>query len=394
MNIQSPGTMEAQPSAGAAVPPEPRLARSAGKRLAVAFGSAAAVLALVAAAYARGPGMIAFVSTDNAYVKGDVTFLSPKVPGYVTAILTENNQRVRAGQTLVRIDPTDYSAALADAEAAVAQQKAALGQIAAQKALQDAQIQVADAGVISALATASKTGADYVRSDALVSEGAVSRQLFESSRAENVRARSAVSQSRAQAQYARRQVEVLDAQANAVRAQLQGAQAKLARARSDLGRADIVAPRDGKVAARNVRLGEYVNTGTRLLAITPTSGVWVEANLRETQLARIRAGDRVQVTVDAVPDVKFCGAVEGVQGASGSEFSVIAPDNASGNFTKIVRRFTVRILLDPRQAGLDRLSAGMSVEPQIAIGSHVDGRAHGGILSWLVSGSFVCSAAS
>lgn len=361
------------------------------RRVALAFIAAGAMLAVIAAGYARGPDLIAFVSTDNAYVKGDVTFVSPKVPGYVTAVLTENDRAVRPGQVLVRIDPTDYRSAVADAEATAAQQRAALRQIAAQRSLQEAQIRVADAGVVAASATSARTAADFARSDALVAQGAVSRQLYESAEAENIRAASGVKQSRAQADFARRQLGVLDAQAQSVRAQLQGADAKLVRARADLGRADVVAAREGRIAARNVRLGEFVNTGTRLLAITPTTGLWVEANLRETQLARITAGDRVQIAVDAVPGIPFCGVVEGVQGASGSEFSVIPPDNATGNFTKIVRRFTVRILLDPHQTGLERLSTGMSVQPRIAVGSHVDGRAHGGLLSWIKGGAFRCS---
>lgn len=363
---------------------------STGKRVAVAFLAAGISTAIVAVGYKSGPGLSSFVSTDNAYLKGDVTFISPKVPGYVTAVQTENDALVVPGQVLVRIDRTDYQSAVADAQAAVAQQRAALRQIAAQRALQAAQIQVADAGIVAANATAGKTAADFARSDALVGEGAISRQLFEASRADNVRAASGVVQSRAQAAFARRQIAVLDAQTEAAQAQLQAAQAKLTRALADLGRTDIVAPREGKVAARNVRLGEFVNTGTRLLAITPTSGLWVEANLRETQLPRIRPGDRVQIRVDAAPEIRFCGAVEGVQGASGSEFAVIPPDNATGNFTKIVRRFTVRILLDPGQFGADRLATGMSVTPVIALGSHADGRAHAGLLSWLTSGSFPC----
>lgn len=367
---------------------------AAARRVAVAFLVAGVATAAVAALYDTTPGSSGFISTDNAFLKGDVTFISPKVPGYVTAVETENDQLVKAGQVLVRIDSTDYRSAVADAEAAVAQQHAALRQIAAQRALQAAQIEVADSSVVAARAMQLRTGADFARSDALVGEGAISRQLFEASRAENVRAVSGVAQSRAQATFARRQIGVLDAQTLAVGAQLQSAEAKLLRARADLGRTAIVAPREGRVAARNVRLGEFVNTGTRLLAITPTKGLWVEANLRETQLPRVRPGDRVEVAVDAVPDTRFCGVVEGTQGASGSEFAVIPPDNATGNFTKIARRFTVRILLDRDQPSSERLATGMSATPRIALGSHADGRSHGGMLSWIQGGSFKCGVRS
>ena len=203
-----------------------------------------------------------------------------------------------------------------------------------------------------------------------------------------------VAQTEAQADFARKQLGVLDAQRLTAEAQLASAQARLMRAHADLGRTEIVAPREGRVAARNVRLGEFVNTGTRLLAITPTKGLWVEANLRETQLGRIHTGDRVEISADAVPGANYCGVVEGVQGASGSEFAVIPPDNATGNFTKIVRRFTVRILLDQNQSDLDRLATGMSVTPRIALGSHGDGRSHGGLVSWIAGGSFRCGGRS
>lgn len=389
MNPETDNASQASPPAA---PVEHRW--GAARRVAVALLVAGVATAAVSAAYSSTPGSSGFISTDNAYLKGDVTFVSPKVAGYVTAVQTENDRLVAPGQVLVRIDPTDYRSAVADARAMVAQQEAALRQISAQRALQAAQIQVADAGVVAARATQLKTSADFSRSDALVGEGAVSQQLFEASRADNVRAASGVEQSRAQAQFARKQIGVLDAQTMSVQAQLQSAQAKLVRAQADLGRTEITAPREGRVAARNVRLGEFVNTGTRLLAITPTHGLWVEANLRETQLPRVHEGDRVQVDVDAVPDVHFCGVVEGMQGASGSEFAVIPPDNATGNFTKIVRRFTVRINLDRSQRSVERLATGMSVTPRIAIGSHSDGKPHGGVLSWVMGGRFECGTRS
>lgn len=201
----------------------------------------------------------------------------------------------------------------------------------------------------------------------------------------------AIAQNRSQADYARQQLEVLHAQHSVIAAQLTAADANLQRALNDLGRTAVKAPREGLVAARNVRVGEYVTVGTRLLAISPTRDLWVEANLRETQLARMRGGDRVQIEVDALPGQKFCGYVESISGASGSEFAVIAPDNASGNFTKIVRRFPVRILFDQDQPGLDRLGVGMSVEPRIALDSGEEGTAQEGVLSYLFIGSFDCN---
>jgi membrane fusion protein (multidrug efflux system) len=364
------------------------VARHAARRVVLA----AAVLALlggaVAGGYALWGGVTPFESTDNAYVRGDLTFVATKVSGYVAEVVTENNRRVRPGEVLVRIDPRDYQAAVRDAEATLAQQRAAGLQIQALKRLQLAQIEIGDAAVTAAAAQVERTTADFRRTATLVDSGVVSRALYDQNSADNVRAVAALAQARAQAGSAREQLAVLDAQAQANVAAQAGAEAKLAKARNDLDATVLTAPREGLVAARNVRAGEYVGVGARLMAVTPTRALWIEANLRETQLARIRPGDRVQVRVDAVPGRPFCGVVESLSGASGSEFSVIPPDNATGNFTKIVRRFPVRILLDPGQPGLERLGAGMSVEPRIAIGSHTDGRAHG----WgPLSGRFDCA---
>ena len=359
-------------------PPEPPPApKGAGRRVAIATASVAALGIAVAASYGLWHRISPFEATDNAYVRGDLTFVATKVPGYVVEVTTENNRRVAPGQVLARIDPRDYQAAVADAEAVLAQQKAAGLQIDAQFQLQLAQIEVADAGVASANAQAQRARSDFARAKDLVGDGAVSRSVFEQSTADDVRARSGVTQSLAQAAFARRQRAVLEAQRQANLAAQQGAQAKLFKARNDLDSTIITAPREGLVAARNVRLGEYVGVGTRLMAVAPTRALWIEANLRETQLSRIRAGDRVQIRVDAANDQIFCGTVESLSAASGSEFSVIPPDNATGNFTKIVRRFPVRILFDARQPGLDRLGSGMSVEPRIAIGSRASGKASG-----------------
>lgn len=360
----------------------------AGRRVAVAVASVAALGMAIAAGYGAWHRVVPFESTDNAYVRGDLTFVAAKAPGYVVEVATENNRKVVPGQVLARIDPRDYQAAVADAEATLAQQKAAAAQIEAQFQLQQAQILIADAAVAAAQAQARRARADFARAEDLVGDGAISRSGFEQSSAEDVRAQSAVAQSLAQSAYARRQVHVLEAQRQANLAAQQGAAARLFKARTDLDSTVIVAPREGLVAARNIRVGEYAGVGTRLMAVAPTRALWIEANLRETQLSRIRAGDRVQIRVDAASDQVFCGTVESLSAASGSEFSVIPPDNATGNFTKIVRRFPVRIMFDARQSGLDRLGSGMSVEPRIAIGSHASGKAEG--LSFLFGG-FRCA---
>jgi membrane fusion protein (multidrug efflux system) len=362
----------------------------AAKRVGVAAGLVSATALAIAAGYALWHGVTPFETTDNAYVRGDVTLVAAKTPGYVIEVATENNRRVTPGQILARIDPRDYQAAVRDAEAAVAQQKAAGLQIQAQEGLQQAQIADADAAISAARAQAVRTAADLGRSADLIRDGGVSHAQFDAATSEDLRASAGLTQSRAQATYARRQLDVLAAQRAANQAALQGAEAKLFKARNDLAATVITAPREGLIAARNIRVGEFVGVGTRLMAVAPTRALWVEANLRETQFGRVRAGDRVQVRIDAFPGRVFCGVVESLSAASGSEFSVIPPDNATGNFTKIVRRFPVRILFDPGQPDLDRLGSGMSAEPRIAIGSHADGRVHAGVASLFVP-HFACS---
>ncbi|MNF38990.1 putative multidrug resistance protein EmrK [compost metagenome] len=364
---------------------------AAARRILIAAVAANTCLIAVAFSYAHWHRSVDFENTDNAYIKGNLTLVSPKVSGYVVAIETENNRHVAPGETLVRIDPTDYQVAVHLAEAAVAQQKAALIQLEEQQRLQDEQIKVAAAGVDAAQASFSQLAAEYKRTQALVGKGAVSRQLFDQSEAAFIRARAELAQKRSQADYARQQLAVLHAQHGVISAQLKAADANLQRALSDLAWTEIKAPREGLIAARNVRLGEYVTAGTRLMAISPTRDLWVEANLRETQLARMHSGDRVQIEVDAFPEQRFCGYVESISGASGSELTVIPPDNASGNFTKIVRRFPARILFDQNQPGLEHIGVGMSVEPRIALNSSESGRAQGGILSYLFLGSFDCN---
>jgi membrane fusion protein, multidrug efflux system len=362
------------------------------KRPLTAGGSVIATGVLIFGGYALWRGVTPFEKTDNAYIKGDLTFVSTKVPGFVSEVLTENNQRVAPGEVIARIDARDFEAAERDAQASVAQQRAAVIQIDAQERLQHSQIRVAEAAVASSHAQLHLAEEEFARASALVGEGGVSRSVYDTAEAERIRARAAVDQVAAQAQYARNQLDVIGAQRQSVWAALRGAEAKLFRARHDLEATTIRAPREGLVAGRNVRVGEYVTASTRLMAVAPTQNLWVEANLRKTQLSRVRPGDRVRLDVDAIRDRIYCGTVESVSGASGSEFALLPPDNATGNFTKIVRRFAVRILLDPAQSELDRLAGGMSVEPMIAIGSHADGQAHRGVLGWF-SGPFGCERA-
>jgi membrane fusion protein (multidrug efflux system) len=339
--------------------------------VAIATASVAALGIAIAAGYGLWHRVTPFEATDNAYVRGDLTFVAAKVPGYVVEVATENNRRVAPGQVLARIDPRDYQAAVADAEATLAQQKAAALQIDAQVQLQQAQIEVADAAVAAARAQAQRA-----RFGLRPRQGPGRRR-----RGQPLGLRAGHGRGRAgpvdrdpvggPGAFARRQLAVLDAQRQAnlrgpagrAGQALQGPQRPV---QHDDHRAARRAGGRPQRAARRICRGRHAADGRG-----PDRALWIEANLRETQLSRIRAGDRVQIRVDAAHDQVFCGTVESLSAASGSEFSVIPPDNATGNFTKIVRRFPVRILFDARPAGLERLGSGMSVEPRIAVGSHV-----------------------
>lgn len=341
--------------------------------------------AAVALAYGGWRGLVGFERTDNAYVKADISYVSARVSGQVQEVLARNNQQVRRGQLLAKIDPRDYDAAVMAAEAEAAQARAALGELGARVDLQQAQIVRAHAATAAARADAERLAADHARVSALMASGFVPRQRYELAQATKVQAQSAVIEAAAVLRQGRQQVIVLGEERRSALAALSGAEARLYKARLDRSASEIRSPIDGVVTARQADVGEYVGPGTRMLAIVPAKGLYVEANLRETQLARIRPGDRVEIAVDALPGVRLCGAVDSLGPASGSEFSVIPPDNASGNFTKIVRRFPVRVRLDEDQQGLQRLRTGMSVTPSIAIGSHLGGRTRRGPLGWLMA---------
>jgi len=335
---------------------------------------AAGICALLAGAtYALQTGWHRYGDTertDNAYVKGDLTYVATKVSGYVTRVDTENNQRVAPGQVLVQIDPRDYQAAVDEARAAVARATADLAQMTAQVALQRTKIQVAAVATTAARASDQRATADFQRAQRLVDQGGVSRLEFDRARNEQSSRLAELASAQGRERQEQQQLAVLEAQRQAAQAALGAAQARLARAGNDLAATTIRAPREGLVAARNVRPGEYLGAGTRLMAVVPTQGLWVEAYLKETQIGRLQRGDRVQIDVDALPELHLCGRLESLSNSSGSELALIPPDNATGNFTKIVRRFPVRIALDPGQPGLDRLGLGMSVAPRFAIGSH------------------------
>ncbi len=307
-------------------------------------------------------------TTDNAYIEADTARLSARVSGNVRAVLVEDFQRVHAGDLLVEIAPEDYAARRDQAEAAVKSAQATLETVQDQKALQQAAILQAQAQRRSAQAKQVQATLERGRQETLLRGGlAGTPQKVEQAVADADSAGASVSASDAAVEQQRRQLDVIGGQVEQRRADLAEAQASLKTAELNLDYTRIVAPFDGVVSERQVKPGEYVNVGSSLLSVVPLPNVYVTANYKETQLTHIRPGQRVDIQVDTFPGKPLIGHVASLSPASGSQFALMPADNASGNFTKVVQRIPVRILLEPNQPLIDRLRPGMSVETTVHV---------------------------
>jgi membrane fusion protein (multidrug efflux system) len=300
------------------------------------------------------------VSTDDAYVKADSTIVAPKVQGLIAEILVKDNQPVTAGQPLIRIDSEDYRQAEAAAEADVAYAEAALAQQAAQQELAAANVRAATAAIRSADAETARADSDWRRFEALVASGSVARREAEQKHATALTAEADADKSRAQLSASEQQVTATARSRGQLSAALQRAKAALSLAKQNLSHAVVVAPVSGVVGARQAQIGEYVQPGTQLMTIVPMDTIYVQANFKETQTARMIPGQRAHIRVDALPGHTLEGSIESFAPASGSEFSLLPFEPATGNFTRIVQRVPVRIHLDEGQAGLERLRPGLS----------------------------------
>ena len=301
------------------------------------------------------------VSTDDAYVRADTTTLAAKISGYVTAIPVADNEPVRAGEVVARIDDGDYRLAVDSARHKVATQQAAIDRIARQIVAQQAAVEQARAALASAQAAAARAQSELDRQQALAGKEFASRQTLERALANRDQTAAAVQGAKAALQAAQAQVDVLGAQQQEARRTLQQLQTALAKAERDLSFAVVRAPIDGVIGNRAVHVGDYVQTGTRLASVVPLAGVYVDANFKETQLARIKPGQPATISVDALPGRTITGTVASIAPASGAVFSLLPPDNATGNFTKIVQRLAVRIRLPDGVAEQRLLRPGMSV---------------------------------
>jgi membrane fusion protein, multidrug efflux system len=357
--------------------------------------------------------------TDDAEITGNITTISPKVKGEVIAVYVVENQTVRRGDKLVQLDDRDYKVALAQAQAAynqaVANMQAATTAVPQQSIVTVAQTSQARAGIAQAAsgvlsaqekvasahadfaaaqANAIKAAHDVTRAQILVSEGAISKSDFDAYQAAYVgaaadrdaakqnivAAEAAVNQAQAQvsasqaqlqqAQTGNQTTQIKSAQAAVSRAQVQAAAAALANAKLQESYTDITAPINGVISKKSVNVGDTVSVDQPLMAIADQTHLWIEANLKETQIGNVRVGQPVDIDVDAFPNQKFRGYVESLSAATGATFALIPPDNASGNFTKVVQRVPVRIAIDPRSDPNHELRQGLSVEVHIDTTNH------------------------
>ena len=299
-------------------------------------------------------------STDDAYVGGNVTPISPHIAGFVAEILVSDNQHVEAGQVLVRLDNRDVRAAADHAEAVLKERTAMLASLRAKYALQQSAIEQATADLDAKTAQASFAKLDAERYRTLALSDSGSRQNAERTRAQDQAARAAVASAQAALTAANQQLSVLSANIEEATAAVAQAQADLQTARLNLGYAEIRSPIDGYVGNRAAKVGAYVSQGAYLLTIVPAQGLWVDANFKEDQLARMQPGQPATIVADTLPGHAFHGHLLSLAPATGAVFSVIPPENATGNFTKIVQRVPARIVLEEEDASLGRIRPGLS----------------------------------
>ncbi|WP_428628127.1 HlyD family secretion protein [Sphingopyxis sp.] len=320
-------------------------------------------------------------STDNAYLQADASEVAPRVGGLVTAVLVRDNQVVKAGEPLVRIDVQDYDArvqaaeaAVADADAQVATARATLASLGAEQRLAAAHVRSINTQIAAADAEFTRAAADRRRYNALVVDGFVTRRDAEQVDSAAVGAASAAQRSRAdlgasieEAAVTRARGPILQAQVKAAEATAAKARAALALAKLDRGHTLVRAPIDGVVGNRRIQVGDYVQPGSRLLAVVPVRSIYVVANFKETQTREMRPGQKAEIDVDALGGDPLTGTVESLAPGSASKFTLLPFEPGSGNFTKIVQRVGVRIRLDPGQAALTQLRPGLSVTAKVRL---------------------------
>jgi membrane fusion protein (multidrug efflux system) len=335
------------------------------KRLALYASLSLATLAVVTYAHHWVTVGRFIESTDDAYVGGDITVIAPKVAGFIDRVAVTDNQRVLPGELLVKLDDKDYVAALDRARAAVEAQQATLANLDATRRLQSAVIEQTRAGVSAANAELERAHDDEERFRDLSAHSAASIQVYQKAAADYQQAQAQLQRSRAAVEAAEREIEVIDTRKRQTQAALAEANANVAIARLNLSYTELRSPIAGVVGNRSARTGAYAGIGTQLISVVPASGLWIDANFKESQLQNMHPGQRVKVTADVLPGHAFIGHVASLAPATGAEFSVLPAENATGNFTKIVQRVPVRVLLDGNASTLGRLRPGLSVNVDV-----------------------------
>jgi membrane fusion protein (multidrug efflux system) len=318
------------------------------------------------------------ISTDDAYVRADTATMSAKISGYIGTVAVHNNQSVQAGDVLVTLDDGDYRLAVEAAQRKAETQDATISRLVEQGRSQGATIEQGEAVLDSAKADAQRAATEYERATNLIKGGFGTPQRAEQALADRDRSLASIRNAQAALEGARSNLAVLKAQkveAEHLRSELQTA---LERAQRDLDATRIRAPFDGVVGNRAAQPGQYVSAGTRLLALVPLQSVYVEANFKETQLARLKVGQKVKFSVDSAGERSFEGVVDSFAPASGSEFSLLPPENATGNFTKIVQRVPVRVKIPAELAQEALLRPGLSAVVSVDTREYPEHRADSG----------------
>lgn len=285
-------------------------------------------------------------STDNAYVQGEITRVASQLGARVEEVLVRDNQHVDKGQLLVRLEDADFKLAVERAQAALATREAELAQARSKLVQQGSLIAASAADVNASQATLGRAQIDLNRAEALRKPGYVSEERVTTLTADNHVARSQLAKARADLEAQRVQRDTLGAEIKRLEAQIASARTELAQAEINLSRTLIHLPINGLVGQRSARNGQYVQVGTHLLSLVPDEDIWVQANFKETQVGRMRDGQKARLTFDAFPDTPIDGRIDSLFAASGAQFSLLPPDNATGNFTKVVQRIPVKIVFE------------------------------------------------
>jgi membrane fusion protein (multidrug efflux system) len=307
-----------------------------------------------------------YESTDDAYLKANMLLISPKVPGYVTELLMDDNKVVKKGDLLVKIESRDYQAKVLQAEAAIEAEIAAKKRLQSMKSSQQAQLGAAAADIRAAQARLEPFAKDVQRFTALTARGSAPMQMLDSIKAQSRQAAAEVQGQQARLTVQQRQLNTFDVQMTEVEARLKNAQAQLTLAKMDVEYTEVRAPIDGIIGNRGVQLGQLVRPGMTLAHLVANKNIWIDANFKESQLKRMRVGQPVTIKLDAHPDLKLAGTIDSISPASGAEFSILPPENATGNFTKIVQRVPVKIVFN-KGTDLSLLKAGFSAEVKVRV---------------------------